>query len=187
MWQREHVAEFPDIIDAGPVVLRRWRPEDEGALTAAVACSARALWAWVPHSADELADPTRFLAAMVAEFNAGSGYGFAMIDGAELVGSCNLVWRGGDWAEIGYWVRTDRENRGYATDAVRALSSAGFAALEDLERIELHCDANNAASARVASKAGYEHVDTRTRAAVTKAQSEREMIWAKSRNNHGTA
>jgi RimJ/RimL family protein N-acetyltransferase len=176
------VAEFPDRVDGGRVVLRRWRPEHEEALTAAVACSAKALWAWVPHSAHELADPPRFLAAMVTEFDAGSGFGFAIFDGDELVGSCNLVWRAGDWAEIGYWVRTDRENRGYATEAVRALSSAGFAVLEGLERIELHCDANNVASARVASKAGYEHVDTRAHTAVTETQSEREVIWLRSRN-----
>ena len=66
-------------------------------------------------------------------------------------------------AEIGYWVRSDRHNRGYATTAVGALTDAAFGGLADLERIEIHMDRANVASARVPEKLGYRFVRTERR------------------------
>jgi ribosomal-protein-alanine N-acetyltransferase len=57
-------------------------------------------------------------------------------------------------AELGYWVRTDRAGRGYATEAARGLLAWGFRHL-DLHRVTAFTDVDNAASARVLEKCGF--------------------------------
>jgi RimJ/RimL family protein N-acetyltransferase len=57
--------------------------------------------------------------------------------------------------EIGYWVRTSLTGRGYATEAARRIADFAFDEL-DAERVEIWCDARNAASAAVARRAGFE-------------------------------
>lgn len=63
-------------------------------------------------------------------------------------------------AEIGYWVLPGRQRTGVCTEAVVALTEAGFRSQEaggiGLRRLEIVCSADNPASARVAEKAGYE-------------------------------
>lgn len=63
-----------------------------------------------------------------------------------------------DWqtpkCDIGYWIRTRASGQGYMTEAVRGLTGYAFTHLQ-MERIEIWCDAENIASAKVARKAGY--------------------------------
>jgi RimJ/RimL family protein N-acetyltransferase len=63
-----------------------------------------------------------------------------------------------DWSvprfEIGYWVRTSFAGQGYVTEAVRAIAQAAFDLL-GAARVEIHCDARNARSGRVAHRAGF--------------------------------
>lgn len=56
--------------------------------------------------------------------------------------------------EIGYWARTSMTKQGYITEAVQRMTQFGFEVLH-MARIDIHCDARNIASARVAEKAGY--------------------------------
>ena len=58
-------------------------------------------------------------------------------------------------AEIGYWVAAAARGRGVASTAARLLSDFGFETL-GLRRIELNAAVDNAASRRVAEKAGFE-------------------------------
>jgi RimJ/RimL family protein N-acetyltransferase len=87
----------------------------------------------------------------------------------EVVGSVGLTWRPAEGAaEVGYWTARPARDRGIATRATRlvagwALTSLGYA------RAELRADPRNAASLRVAEKAGFTfegvlrsaHVDAR--------------------------
>ena len=57
--------------------------------------------------------------------------------------------------EIGYWVRSDRTGRGYATSAARILTDTGFDCCPDVDRIEIRCHPANLASAAVPPKLGY--------------------------------
>lgn len=63
-----------------------------------------------------------------------------------------------DWSvprfEIGYWRRTGCDGKGFVTEAVNALAAMAFDALS-AERVEIRCDANNAASRRVAERCGF--------------------------------
>jgi RimJ/RimL family protein N-acetyltransferase len=56
--------------------------------------------------------------------------------------------------EIGYWLRTSCTGQGYAAEAVRTLSRMAFEQL-GAERLDIHCDDRNEASARVAERCGF--------------------------------
>lgn len=91
------------------------------------------------------------------ELRAGRSYSFAIWHGVNLVGQITLggvmygALRG---AHIGYWVDRNFANRGFITEAVRLITSFGFNEL-GLHRIEINVRPENAASCRVAEKAGY--------------------------------
>jgi ribosomal-protein-alanine N-acetyltransferase len=57
-------------------------------------------------------------------------------------------------AHIGYWIDRNFSNRGFTTAAVSLLTQFGFSEL-NLHRIEINVRPENAASIRVAEKAGY--------------------------------
>jgi len=77
------------------------------------------------------------------------------IDGP--VGSVGLHWEKIDdgVAEIGYWAAEAARGRGATTEAVRLAARWGFEAEPALARLQLRADAENAASNRVAEKAGF--------------------------------
>ena len=62
-------------------------------------------------------------------------------------------------AEIGYWVGKPYWNRGYCTEAARAIVAYGFDALK-LHRIYAHHLSRNPASGRVMQKIGMRHEGT---------------------------
>ncbi|GLX65800.1 GNAT family N-acetyltransferase [Paenibacillus glycanilyticus] len=74
----------------------------------------------------------------------------------KLVGSSGLHRM--DWTarsfEIGYWARTSYAGQGYIAEAVEAITNFAVQALE-ANRIEIHCDARNQRSAKVAERSGY--------------------------------
>ena len=94
---------------------------------------------------------------------------FAIAVGAEAAGGIGLELQGDvcrGTAEIGYWLGAAYWGRGIATEAVRAATAYGFAAL-DLRRIFAGVFAWNASSRRVLEKAGYT-LEGRLRRAVIK-------------------
>ena len=64
-----------------------------------------------------------------------------------------------DWAvrrfEIGYWLRSDAQGRGYCSEAVRALAEMAFSRLR-ARRVEIRMDSRNQASRAVAERCGFE-------------------------------
>ena len=75
----------------------------------------------------------------------------------ELVGAMGLVIsREHDRAEIGYWIAVEHWNRGYATEAGRAVMRYGFEEF-NLNRILALVFARNPASGRVLQKLGMRH------------------------------
>jgi len=77
-------------------------------------------------------------------------------EGNRYVGTCSLFRM--DWAvpkgEIGYWLRESAHGNGYMTEAVKRITVFGFETF-NLQRIEIHCDAKNQPSCKVAERAGY--------------------------------
>ena len=95
--------------------------------------------------------------ALHREARAGRSYSFMVWQGKNLIGQITMggvihgALRG---AHIGYWIDKNYAGRGHTTDAVNTLTRFAFEVLA-LHRIEINIRPENAASIRVAEKAGY--------------------------------
>jgi len=91
------------------------------------------------------------------EARAGRSYSFLIWSGANLIGQITMggvMYGALRSAHIGYWIDRNYANKGYTTQAVKLVSSFGFSEL-GLHRIEINVRPENAASCRVAQKAGF--------------------------------
>jgi [ribosomal protein S5]-alanine N-acetyltransferase len=80
-------------------------------------------------------------------------------DTDRLIGACDLTVEGTSEGDLGYILRRDAWNHGFATEAARAMVDAGFAQLR-LDCIIATCEVGHPASARVLEKAGLRWVRT---------------------------
>ena len=115
----------------------------------------------------------------------GDAYIGVFLDG-EVIGSSGYHRRVGPTAvEIGYWIHIDHLRQGYATEVTSALTTAAFG-VPGIDRVEIHTDEANEASAGVPAKLGFhrERVDTRQPAAP--GESGQLVIWTVTREawNH---
>jgi RimJ/RimL family protein N-acetyltransferase len=171
-----------EVIEAGAVVLRIWTAADAPVLEDIVERSRVEFADWLPNLTHELADIPAFLAQAAKSYRDGTAYVYAIVVDGEPIGQCSLGFHDDGSAEIGYWVRTDRTGRGYATTAVAAVSAAAL--VDGVDELVIHCDEGNAASASVARKAGYTHeqtVDLDPNLPGTRVQTWREMTWIRRR------
>ena len=84
-------------------------------------------------------------------------FAITLRESGEVIGAMGLVVsRENDRAEIGYWIAVEQWNRGYATEAARAVTRYGFEEL-NLNRIFALHFTRNAASGRVLQKLGMRH------------------------------
>lgn len=176
-------------IETQRLVIRCWRPQDAARLKEAIDSSLDQLREWVPWALEEPSSvdtlATR-LGVMRDRFVAGDDWAYAVFESGEsrLVGGAGLHPRGTtDHLEIGYWLRTDASGRGYATETAAALCAAAFAHTA-VERLEIHCDIDNARSAAVAQRLGFARDRLFQQEAVTRRGSHRRtLVWTLSRNN----
>ena len=94
-----------------------------------------------------------------AAFDTDQGWDYTVYERVTdtLVGGAGLH-RGVDpfALNIGYWTRSDRTGRGYATAAARALTEVAFTLIPGVQRVEIHMDKANVVSAAVPRKLGYQ-------------------------------
>jgi RimJ/RimL family protein N-acetyltransferase len=141
-------------LDDGDIILRPKRPQDADAVTMACQDPEIQRWTMVPspytreHAVAHLAEVDRQAAA-------GRAVGLHAVgaDG-ELLASISLIGLDAATPQIGYWVAAGARRRGVATRAVRMLAAWGHGELR-LQRIELLVHRDNAASQRVAERAGF--------------------------------
>ena len=138
-------------------MLRPWRADDIPAIVAACRDPLIPRFTFVP--SPYLEDDARaWLADLPGARERGERIGLAIADpGSDaLLGSVGL--RIADWAQprgdIGYWVAPEARGRGVATRAVRLLAAWSLDTLH-LGRLELVTHVENAASQRVAERAGF--------------------------------
>ena len=144
----------------GVVTLRPWGEEgDVAALTAACNDSAIARFLdRIPQPYTD-ADARAYLEQCRTSWADGTSTNFSISDAetGEAVGSIGIHWASGldeGMAEVGYWVSSHARGRGLCTRALRLVSR--WALREGgLERLQLRADPENAASCRVAEKAGF--------------------------------
>ena len=150
----------PERIEAGDLVLRRWRREDAEALGQAISECIDHLRPWMPWIANEplsLVDRRALLDRWSRAWDDRTelNYGMFAAGTGRVLGSCGLMRRigPGGW-EIGYWVHVDHVGRGYATTAAGRLTAVAFG-LRGTTHVEIHHDTANTASGRVPLKLGF--------------------------------
>ncbi|ASW57718.1 GNAT family N-acetyltransferase [Plantactinospora sp. KBS50] len=146
------------MINAGDVVLKRWEPEWAADLAEVVRASLAQLRPFMPWAHDhyDVADARAFIELSDAGWRGGTAFQYAAFTAVgDLIGSAGLMTRMGPGIlEIGYWIRTDQTGKGFATTLAAALARVALD-LPDIERVAIRHDAANAASGRVAAKAGF--------------------------------
>lgn len=154
------IPDVPDVIESERLTIMCPRLEDISALHAAVRESTNELRPWMAWARDDYSfeECERTTREAIARFLTRQDLRFHFHDRKtdELLGSTGLHrinWRVPRF-EIGYWVRTSRAGRGYVTEAVRALALMAFDRL-GAKRVEIRCDDENLASARVAEACGF--------------------------------
>jgi RimJ/RimL family protein N-acetyltransferase len=156
---------IPETIDLGDgFALERARPDDAPWIARAVGESLEHLRPYLEWAAPEQAVEATQRARLVAlqdSWARAEQFGFLVRRTGEpaVLGSTGLHWQhpdryGGGAIEIGYWIHADWCNRGLATRAAGALTTAAFG-LDEVERVVIRCDESNAASAAVPRKLGF--------------------------------
>lgn len=149
---------LPEEVPCTRLTIRRWTPDDVGALHAAIEQSAELLRPWMSFMDDEpMTDDDR--AAQIDGWERGRQLGggafYGMFVGDELVGGCLLHRRAGpDTVGVGYWLHADHVGRGYAREAAAQLTTAALS-VPGITRVEIHHDAANTASRRVPESLGF--------------------------------
>jgi len=156
--------DVPERIETERLVLRAPRRGDGALVNDAVCASLAELSPWMPWagampSVDESEahcrrQQARFILredfVLLVFLRQGNG------SEGELVGCTGL--HRIDWPlrrfEIGYWRKTGCEGRGFLTEAVQAVARLAFDVL-DARRVEIRMDDSNAASWRLAERAGF--------------------------------
>jgi RimJ/RimL family protein N-acetyltransferase len=143
----------------GGLLLRCPEARDAEPIFAAIEESKEALERWMSwyRPGFSLQDARAWIDRCKAEWDGGGDREFGIFDAdsGEALGCCgvNQLNRVHAFGNVGYWVRTSRAGHGVATVAVRLLASYAFAEL-GLKRVEILTLPDNAASRRVAEKAG---------------------------------
>jgi RimJ/RimL family protein N-acetyltransferase len=148
--------DLPTLRD-GNLVLRPKRAEDADAIAAACQDPEIPRWTLVP-SPYTRADAEAYIASSAEDAAAGRAAHLLAVDARDgrLLGSFGVMEldREPGYGEIGYWVAAAARGRGVATRAVRMLADWARAEL-GLTTIEILPHRDNAASRRVAEKAGF--------------------------------
>lgn len=145
----------PSLTD-GEIALRPLAETDLEALRAGFADPDLAAWVEAP-SSDRDEDARRLIAHFQEGWQKGSTASFALVEpGSEELLALITLMRPDDpaVAEVAYWVSPKARGQGIATRAVRLVSDWGLEEL-GIERLWLETEPENAASRRVAEKAGF--------------------------------
>jgi ribosomal-protein-serine acetyltransferase len=159
---------------------RPWRVEDAEALSVAVEASLDELRLWMPWAAEE----PRTLVERRAwiEEVANDAVGIVAADDRTALGGTGLHRRIGEGGvEIGYWVRTSHTGQGIATKVSAALTRYAFESPE-IDRVEIHCDEANVASASIPRKLGFTLISIEPDGIAAPGESGRSMTWRLTRD-----
>ena len=147
-------------IHTSRLLIRCWDPADAVLLKDAIDASRDHLSPWMPWAQG---DPEP-LEPIIERLRTWRGkfdldldyvYGIFSSDESAVIGSTGLHTRVGPSAlEIGYWIHSDHLRKGYATEITAALTKVAFE-IHHVNRVEIHCDPKNIASAAIPEKLGY--------------------------------
>jgi RimJ/RimL family protein N-acetyltransferase len=176
------VTRLPERIETdSPLLIRRWLVSDAEALDRAIVESGDHLLPWMSWMAEEpqTLDQRRALIRSWEDdwSKGGDAYLGIFVEG-RAAGSCGLHRRRGpDVLEVGYWIHADFLRRGLAT-AVAALLTDAALSVPEIERVEIHHDKANAASAGVPRRLGYQLVGDEVDGVSAPAEAGIDLTWS---------
>jgi RimJ/RimL family protein N-acetyltransferase len=143
------------VVQTDGLVLRPWQPEDAAVYLRGLTDPAAARWRPGPPPVTE-DDARRLIARLHRRSREGHTVAWAVEEDGLVVGSVglrgvNLVDR---WVSAAYWVLPEARGHGVAPRALSAATAYAFDRL-GLHRVQLQHALGNAASCRVAEKAGF--------------------------------
>ncbi|MBC8087545.1 MAG: GNAT family N-acetyltransferase [Phycisphaerae bacterium] len=158
----------PNAIHTQRLILQSWQPTDADELLPVLEANRNHLSPWIPaHVATPVPVPllAKRLAGFASNFSSNKEWRYAIRRAVnrELLGEVALFPRSADGrvpllaadrAEIGYWLRSDANGQGFATEAAAALLGAA-AQLERFAHVEIRCDPRNVLSAAVPKRMGF--------------------------------
>jgi len=152
------MARLPDSIGTQRLVLRKPRMDDAEPIFAGWTQDAEVTLylTWRPH--DAISQTEQFLATSIEAWNS-DGRAVFVITTRELdvpIGLIEARFENTFVASVGYLMRRSEWNRGYMTEACRAVVDR-LLALPEIWRIWAYCDVENGASARVLERSGMQH------------------------------
>ena len=145
--------DAPPLTD-GVVVLRAPVDDDAAAMAAAVRASVAELRPFMPWATEDYGEADA-LGWIRGEHDPDELSYLIIGDDGLLAGGCglNLFNEVNRYANLGFWLRSDRTGRGSATRATKLLARHGLTSV-GLERIEILMAVENERSRRVAERAG---------------------------------
>ena len=152
--------DFPEAFETARLRIRCPMPGDGPAVNAGIVESLERFRPWFPwadHAPTEEETETNLRRAR-ARFLDRTDLRLLIFrkDTGDFVGSSGL--HRIDWAvpkfEIGYWVRTSCEGKGYITEAVTGITDFAFDAL-GARRVEIRCDTRNVRSRAIPERLGF--------------------------------
>jgi RimJ/RimL family protein N-acetyltransferase len=153
--------DLPTETKTGRLYLRAYRPGDGVMYYHMLQDNWQHLYEFMPHSYLSIRstyDADLLILHLVEEWQARHLFIFGVWEqeSGAYVGEAYLA--NADWhvprIELGYFLVQASTGKGYATEAARALAGYAFEHMH-VERIELQCNADNAASIRVAERCGF--------------------------------
>lgn len=136
----------------GVIILRPLGEHDLPAIERAASDAEISKWFDLPTRS-----PADYLAAKSMNWAEGTGASFAICDATRpdtCLGHVFIERDDGGRGSLGYWLLEEGRGKGRATRAVRLISSWALPEMR-LRRLQLHTDAENVASQRVAERAGF--------------------------------
>jgi RimJ/RimL family protein N-acetyltransferase len=170
-------ARPPHRIETERLVIRCWDLRDAALLKEAIDSSLdhlRPRMPWAEKEPEDLNAKMERLRKWISQFENGQDffYGIFSRNETRVIGGTGLhTRRGAGTLEIGYWIRADSINHGFATECTAALTRAAFET-DNIRRVEIHCDVDNVPSAAIPRKLGF------TLETILKAEPMDKMVWA---------
>jgi RimJ/RimL family protein N-acetyltransferase len=165
------------------LIIRCWDPKDVSLLKKAIDESLEHLRPWMPwaHAEPEsLHQKVERLRLFRGKFDLGQDFYYGVFNPKEtkVLGATGLhTHLGENVREIGYWLHKDYTKQGYATEASAALVKVAFE-IEDVLRVEIHCDPCNLSSAAIPKRLGFKNEGVlRKRKPFREGELRDEMIW----------
>ncbi|WP_066308415.1 GNAT family N-acetyltransferase [Bacillus sp. FJAT-29814] len=153
--------EFPEEITTERLIIRKPMPGDGKAVYQAIQASMAELKAWMPwaHREQTEDDVEANMREAHAKFLTREDLRLHIFnkETGEFIGSSGLHRINWDIPkfEIGYWIDTRHQGKGYITEATEAITNFAFIEL-NAKRVEIRCDSKNNRSKAVPERLGFQ-------------------------------